>query len=475
MRKKCIEKQRAWLELSEPGSNTRRVAARSRLGASSRIGCAAAVSVLAGGAYAIARANYSTATATNLSDLLPTDLDELKDEKVMRALAVQLLLFGGFHPTGSGSWQRGAHPPASLADRVDAIAPTWKPGGRLNYEWPAEGSLQYDRPLTLFAWQPGDPVYPPRTVRATASNLEAIGLRPSDFDAPARAALGEMMTWRNPQPAVELERDASELTLLVLSFDATPQCRSLSDCPQPGPSNELLAATAEAFVRRQQNTLGQSVNVIAQWEVAAALHARGMAEAHAVGSPGVFENTAQIFEHMVAKMSVNETSVNACSAATDRSAGAQLASEGGVTAGSASRVVLLAHPDHLPRALRIGETTFASLPRTGPCHGLRLVPALQPYRLDWPSSTAAEHDATEGTHSDADGLNLYTGVSGTVHTGGELRQATWYDDHQGASHGYFPDGEPQRWVHRREIFVCYELWARAKGVATGVIKVGGSR
>jgi len=46
-----------------------------------------------------------------------------------------------------------------------------------------------------------------------------------------------------------------------------------------------------------------------------------------------------------------------------------------------------------------------------------------------------------------------------------VRVATWYD----APYGYFPDGEPQRWARHREVWIAYEFWARAKGVATGVI------
>ena len=54
---------------------------------------------------------------------------------------------------------------------------------------------------------------------------------------------------------------------------------------------------------------------------------------------------------------------------------------------------------------------------------------------------------------------------GGLDAGVQVRVATWYD----ASYGYFPDGEPQRWARHREVWIAYELWARAKGVATGVI------
>ena len=197
------------------------------------------------------------------------------------------------------------------------------------------------------------------------------------------------------------------------------------------------------------------MHVIAQWEVAAALQSRradatrggegapsGAAapRVSAVGTPGVFENTARIFEYM-------RTEMGAAAACDDGAADA------------AARTILLAHPDHLPRAMAIGEAALAraaggrALARA--CGAPRLVPALQPYRLDWP---------TRGTPAGGR-LNLFEGVTARVHTAGAVRDASWYD----AAHGFFPDGEPQRWAHRREIWVAYEAWARAKGVATGVM------
>ena len=52
--------------------------------------------------------------------------------------------------------------------------------------------------------------------------------------------------------------------LLVLSFDATPDCRSLADCPRPGPTNELLAASADAFAARRWREHGQRVDCVVQ-------------------------------------------------------------------------------------------------------------------------------------------------------------------------------------------------------------------
>ena len=80
---------------------------------------------------------------------------------------------------------------------------------------------------------------------------------------------------------------------------------------------------------------------------------------------------------------------------------------------------------------------------------------MQPYRLDWPVQAVSGEER----------LNLFAGVSARVFTGGEIKTATWYDD----ANGYFPDGEPQRWAHSRNVWMCYEFWARAKAVATGII------
>ena len=71
--------------------------------------------------------------------------------------------------------------------------------------------------------------------------------------------------------------------------------------------------------------------MIAQWEVAVAIWAGG-GESRAVGTPGIFENTGRVFEHMIA------------------------ASGGGGSKGACEPVLLLAHPDHLRRVVRTVET-----------------------------------------------------------------------------------------------------------------------
>ena len=399
--------------------------------------------------------------AATLADLLPMDLDDLdhNNEAVMRSLSVQLLRFGGYTMDAGGAWHR-SQPIENLSARVARITPTWKPGGHLDYSWSSEDGV-FSR-----SWAVPHSVSS-RTVQEVIKSVEAIGLRADDFDAPARAALTHMMTWRVPMPPKEeqLVTD-SVVSLLVLSFDATPDCRSVVDCPRPGPTNELLAATAARFIEERRRLHGQRVDVIAQWEVAAALATRGVPGVRAVGTPGVFENTAEIFALMQGVLS-------------------ELGCSGNL--GAARRqIIVLAHPDHLPRAVRIGETvlfggggraaTPYSATTTRDCTSdplPPLLPAMQPYALDWPW---AAHDARRSSgggrrapRPPGAGLDLFAGVSALVHTEGEQREAGWDSPNM----GYFPDGEPQRWAHKREVFIAYEAWARAKGVATGIIKSSG--
>ena len=295
---------RRWLRLSERmhvRSATRHTGPR--IACAQALGCCATIGGVGGVAYAMrSRSTVSSGGSSRLAKLLPKDLDGVASRTTLRALGVQLLLFGGFRPTTSG-WQRSERPPASLLERVDLVAPTWKPRGLVDYSWPPGPSPPVGAPeLSLFGASAAPPLAVPgvgTTVGSLARALEGVGLDAEDFDGDARAALREMLTWRLPERRGL--SDTASLTLLVLSFDATPDCRSVDDCPRPGPSNELLAATADAFVGRRWAEHGQRVNLIAQWEVAAALRtlrqSRGATAADgrvvSVGTPGVFENTAQ--------------------------------------------------------------------------------------------------------------------------------------------------------------------------------------
>ena len=129
-----MPRNRAWLKLSERMHV--RCATRHtgpRIACAQALGCCATIGLL-GVAYAM-RSTASSGGSSRLAKLLPKDLDGVASRTTLRALGVQLLLFGGFRPTTSG-WQRSERPPASLLERVDLIAPTWKPRGLVDYSWP---------------------------------------------------------------------------------------------------------------------------------------------------------------------------------------------------------------------------------------------------------------------------------------------------------------------------------------------------
>lgn len=256
---------------------------------------------------------------------------------------------------------------------------------------------------------------------SSAAALMLLGLEERDLDGDAWGALRRMLSWRFPELSVE-PIDA----VFAFSFDATPACRNVTDCDFPGPSNELLAATVERFCEQFE----RPVEVYAQWEIAASLLHSGIippSRVHAAGTPGAYENTVQILEKMFN--------------ASDAQAPA--------------RVAVLAHPDHLLRAFWTAQTRLATW--QGASASTDLVPAMAPYGLGWPRA------ATTGP-----ALNLYSGVEGVVHTQGRVEKASWY----GESLGFFPDGNPQKWVHEREVWLLYDVWARAKDVSQGIIPFG---
>jgi hypothetical protein len=129
-----MPRNRAWLKLSERMHV--RCATRHtgpRIACAQALGCCATIGLL-GVAYAM-RSTASSGGSSRIAKLLPKDLDGVASRTTLRALGVQLLLFGGFRPTTSG-WQRSERPPASLLERVDLIAPAWKPRGLVDYSWP---------------------------------------------------------------------------------------------------------------------------------------------------------------------------------------------------------------------------------------------------------------------------------------------------------------------------------------------------
>lgn len=352
---------------------------------------------------------------------LPSDLDgfspgSMTREMFLNAVAAQIMLFAGFSPT-SGRWLRT---PArkSFSQRMESIQPTWK-GGQVNYSPDATGATG-GLPLFKIANSGQTALNAGSTVRSMLASLAARGLRDEDLDSDAWQALSAMLSWRLPGTAPPPLPSA----LLAFSFDATPQCHSLQDCPLPGPSNELLAATVEHL----WNT-SERFKVYAQWEIAAALLRSGRippGRIHPAGVPGRYMNTVQILEAMMQDILQQQP--------------------------AAQSLVVLAHPDHLRRAIRTLQTFLGSKARTFPAWAV--APAMAPYSLDWPSNRSC-----------GSALDLYAGVSAMVHSQGSEFLTSW----RARNLGYFPDGDPQIWVRNREVWVLYDHWAMAKGIATGII------
>ena len=271
-------------------------------------------------------------------------------------------------------------------------------------------SVQFLGPTTVDAGE---------SVASLSAALAAHGLDLARLEASSQRALRAMLTWHLPATRATAQLKTA---VLAFSFDATRSCRSLHDCPRPGPSNELLAATVEHFVAAGASGASAGAEVFAQWEIAAALQSRlPQHQVHAAGKPGQYMNTVQILESMMR----------------------------GVAQFSPQRLLVLAHPDHLRRAYLtvrhfLNTTTLAA----------SVLPAMAPYGLDWPTN-----------RSEGASINLYAGVTGTVHTAGRTMAESWYSENL----GFFPDGDPQAWVHDREVWVLYDHWAMCKGVATGII------
>ncbi|CAE8635779.1 unnamed protein product [Polarella glacialis] len=342
-------------------------------------------------------------------------------EAFLSAVGAQLLLFGGFTPAG-GVWVRDSNAPGTLKERQMRIRPTWKSGGPVDYSLNPAASPEGAIPIFQVATSGGTAVGAGTTVASMAAALEAKGLCGEDFDEEARAAVREMLSWRLPEP----EASSGAVTaLLAFSFDATPACRNLRDCPFPGPSNELLAASVERFFAENAES---PVEVYAQWEIASALLRSGRVPAeriHPAGAAGLYMNTVQILEAMMRDLSQQP---------------------------ALERLAVLAHPDHLRRAYRTVLTHLELVKAV--VRPSAVVPAMAPFGLDWPTNP-----------SEGSAVDLFLGSPVTVYSQGRALNTSWRDKNL----GYFPDADPQVWVHDREVWILYDHWAMAKGITDGII------
>lgn len=423
---------------------------------------------------------------TRWVDILPSDLDVLENDRVMGAVGAQILRFAGWTKvriSGYVVWFAGlfcffsidagykcvlfySFPhfdiiltnvmPLSksgtiwtkpttdaslltLQDRLERITPTWKSGGKLDYSHDGQG---------LFS----EALAPGTTVEELGRTLESMGLHPQDLDVSSQKALRAMLSWNIPdEPTFDFQRDNIDqgFVLLVFSFDATRFCYNVTDCPQPGPSNELLAATVLNFVQHHIGNQTSKVYVTSQWEVAAALQQRCTGTLWKdltivpVGTPGKFQNTADIFGLMLCEWNSLIAEEHSNQHRSDQ------------FSSTLSKALLLSHPDHLRRVFLTAKTIQRST--ESPCwmRNILMAPALQPYDLTWPSTL----DST---------WNLFESVPPTiVHSMGKEITTNWHDKQH---LGYFQDGDPQLWTHRRDVWILYDQWAILKGIVTGTIQ-----
>jgi hypothetical protein len=387
------------------------------------VSCIAAAAIAAGTCCAALsllphRSYYGAPGPSHLIDILPSDLDVLKNNRIMGALGAQLLFFGGWEKSGGGGWTRDITPPGTLQDRLERITPTSKLSGQLDYGYDAQSGIF------------GDALSTGTTIAQLADALEDIGLTVADFDAPAQIALNAMLSWRQ-LPDFGKVPETSDLVLLIFSFGMNDSCKNVNDCPSgPGPSNELLAATAARFVNKRKREYRQKVRIIAQWQVAVALWQSHGLKATTVGTPGVYDSTPDIFELMLCEWKYIQQDA-----------------------------VLLAHPDHLRRVLWTAHTSLkhsshlrkeCTLPQGKPP---RLFAAMQPYDLEWAWGQTERE------------INMFDSEPITVHADGREINATWYDDNL----GFFQSSDPQKWTHQRDVWLLYDQWAVAKGIVTGTI------
>jgi len=397
----------------------------------------------------------------------------------------------------------------TLEERLERITPTWKVGGTVDYAYQNNDNEDMARGIAAIFGDKTLSTTAGTTVAQLAQTLETnmgFSMTQDVQDAPSQQALHAMLSWNLP-PNKHGEEAATgdlsswndndnnndDMVLFIFSFDATPVCYSVEDCPLPGPSNELLAATAYRFAQNQTSIPQdppRKVHVIAQWEVASAMEqlsaqqqqfatetggaaAQNNIQITPVGTPGAYQNSAEIFELMLCEWKKTL-------AATDSDAATATSSTQTPTAAHTHKALLLAHPDHLRRSLWTAQTilhqqqqhpeepsslsflrknkTATTITNCGPPiptnTRLRIQPAMLPYDLAWPQ------------RGDNNILNLYDQVPTRVHTQGQDVITHWYDD---AYLGFFPDGDPQKWVHRRDVWILYDQWAIAKGIVTGTI------
>jgi hypothetical protein len=429
-------------------------------------------------------------------------------------LGIQLLAYSGWrYDAISNVWKKPnpSDRPNNIQERLKRITPTWK-GGPLDY-----ASLLSSSNSVFFANDNNHPS--PPTITTYEDLVEALESMGWDYptevsDPESQEALQTMLSWNIALPSstnpISNNNAAEEqsfllpwgheprrnVSLLIFSFGEAPSSSSSStsstswgpctnnttttivpclDHSPVGPTNELLAATAAQFWNAHHHA---TTTILAQWEVAMALHQRYGIPSVSIGTPGVYSNTADILHRMQSYLSLSSSSSKIQSSSSSSSTQPPV-------------LLLLAHPDHLRRVLWTAQTILSSsssfatpnqptgrkqyLRNKNPQQSSSIVPiihtAMQPYHWSWPRNSRLRSAESQPTY-----INLYNQVQATVITrNGPRLHTSWYDDNDdddSSRFGYFVDnGENQPWTHNREIWKLYDHWAVLKGIVTGTIDV----
>lgn len=293
-----------------------------------------------------------------------------------------------------------------LAQAVRRITPVWK-GGALEYVRRGGSELNIFRLAHALRRRAKRAHGASASARSTSRLLRTCLYDNMLHEHCWHALLSALSEDAGALPASPVAVDTA--VLLVLSFDGAPplppRASGRTDaCSQPGPANELLAQSAIAFCEACEE--GRATRtVVAQWEVACAMRARGLI-AIPVGTPSRFQNTAEVLALMRPHVPPTATPY------------------------------VMAHPDHAWRALRTARTIVS------------------------PNCTLA---MSSSSLSEAAPLDAEDVAPTSVRVS---RDDVRWDDWK-ASGGYYPHGGVQEWTHDRTTFLAYEVWARVMSILRG--------
>eukprot|EP00401_Gymnodinium_catenatum_P015754 CAMPEP_0117508302 /NCGR_PEP_ID=MMETSP0784-20121206/26877_1 /TAXON_ID=39447 /ORGANISM="" /LENGTH=497 /DNA_ID=CAMNT_0005303849 /DNA_START=56 /DNA_END=1549 /DNA_ORIENTATION=+ len=398
-----------------------------------------------------------------LGKLVTRDFDALAQldgfqPKVMNAfmnsVGALMLRFSGFSRNATGSWVKSD--PSHRLERWPYVTPAYKAARQRAWVSDAEAELRRigsgDFLVVLSVAAKDEPVdggigVTGTTMADVVRKVEEIwrgeGFSLQSFDGVAAAAFGEMFHFAFDAPRSALLPGRGSAVAFSFGNSKDEYCRCDADCRYPGLMNEMLAWTLVDYMSEHPND-----TVYAQWEVAVAL--RRLVQGDAGRASRVVQLGGKACNASAASSYLSTADImNACFQ--------------DVETDGVRRLLVLAHPDHLPRAYFTAQTALRRAQSKGRFQALRLVPGMAPYSLDWPGHPPG---ASVGPGSVVDmyanSTRGYTLSDGTTRS--------WYPTAFDSSLGYLAapqDG--QEWVLNRKVFLLYEMWARSEGVYVGAI------